>query len=145
MALGALSSLHLSSEHIPTTALQPHGRERVKLSSCKCTPRGHLDFLIVSSLSSDLTLSADVYRRAPPGKCKLKPVPVRAKSKKIRFRPRAGESLPEFWLSHILSKHVAIPWVEGQTLLVSFLSYLLYACSCFACISVCALHMCRSL
>ncbi|XP_029414871.1 HHIP-like protein 2 [Nannospalax galili] len=31
----------------------------------------------------------DPSRRAPPGKCKYKPVPVKAKSKKIRFRPLA--------------------------------------------------------
>lgn len=35
----------------------------------------------------------DPSRRAPPGKCKFKPVPVRAKSKKIRFRPRAATVL----------------------------------------------------
>lgn len=35
----------------------------------------------------------DPSRRAPPGKCKFKPVLVRAKSKKIRFRPRAATVL----------------------------------------------------
>ncbi|XP_031198854.1 HHIP-like protein 2 isoform X1 [Mastomys coucha] len=35
----------------------------------------------------------DPSRRAPPGKCKYKPVPVRTKSKKIRFRPLAATVL----------------------------------------------------
>ncbi|XP_028616883.1 HHIP-like protein 2 isoform X2 [Grammomys surdaster] len=35
----------------------------------------------------------DPSRRAPPGKCKYRPVPVKTKSKKIRFRPLAATVL----------------------------------------------------
>lgn len=35
----------------------------------------------------------DPSRRAPPGKCKYKPVPVKTKSKKVRFRPLAATVL----------------------------------------------------
>lgn len=101
------------------------GQERGKPTSCKCIPRGDLNVLIVSSPSCDFALSVCVYRRAPPGKCKYQPVPVKTKSKKIRFRPLARESLPEVWLSHgyshTLSKHVVVPWAENQTFLVFFL------------------------
>lgn len=39
-----------------------------------------------------------VFRRAPPGKCTHKPVPVKIKSKRIPFRPLASESVFVFGL-----------------------------------------------
>ena len=56
----------------------------------------------LQSLVSSLFLS--VFRRAPPGKCKYKPVPVKTKSKRVQFRPLASESISVFRLR---------PWHRG--------------------------------
>lgn len=56
----------------------------------------------LQSLVSSLFLS--VFRRAPPGKRKYKPVPVKTKSKRVQFRPLASESLSVFRLR---------PWHPG--------------------------------
>lgn len=40
---------------------------------------------------SDICMSFCFSRRAPPGKCKYKPVPVKIKSKRIPFVPRASK------------------------------------------------------
>nr|XP_056708305.1 HHIP-like protein 2 [Euleptes europaea] len=60
---------------------------------------GELYFLATSYPSAyaphgSLYKFVDPARRAPPGKCKHKPVPVKAKSKRIRFTPLA-KTVPE--------------------------------------------------
>lgn len=79
---------------VPTTRNQfshSHRRGRAESYSCTCVP---LVTLIscshFQSLVSSLFLS--VFRRAPPSKCKYKPVPVKTKSKRVQFRPLASES-----------------------------------------------------
>ncbi|XP_008581677.1 PREDICTED: HHIP-like protein 2, partial [Galeopterus variegatus] len=55
---------------------------------------GELYFLATSYPSAHMPHGSiykfvDPSRRAPPGKCKYKPVPVKTKSKRIQFRPLA--------------------------------------------------------
>lgn len=55
-----------------------------------CLPVTLISWFHLEGLVSSLFLS--VFRRAPPGKCKYKPVPVNTKSKRVQFRPLASES-----------------------------------------------------
>lgn len=94
-----LPPLHLSSLKIPCfTCPTPVGRGRLAsvLTTLYLFP-GSV-FSLVSSLFPS------VFRRAPPGKCKYKPVPVKTRSKRVQFRPLASESMFVFRLR---------PWHRG--------------------------------
>ncbi|XP_008562914.1 PREDICTED: HHIP-like protein 2, partial [Galeopterus variegatus] len=79
---------------------------------------GELYFLATSYPSAHVPHGSiykfvDPSRRAPPGKCKYKPVPVKTKSKRIQFRPLASESVFEYQAQAWLWRHTLGPLVEG--------------------------------
>lgn len=45
-------------------------------------------FKVYGVISSASPLSVFIYRRAPPGKCRYKPLPVKIRGKKVPFIPR---------------------------------------------------------
>ena len=77
----------------------PCGEGKAGLRSYNSVP---ISWFCLQSLVSSLFPS--VFRRAPPGKCKYKPVPVKTKSKRVQFRPLASESMFVFRLR---------PWHRG--------------------------------
>lgn len=99
-----LPPLHLSSLKIPCFICPiPVGRGRL---TSVLTPLylwvTPISWFRPQSLVSSLFPS--LFRRAPPGKCKYKPVPVKTKSKRVQFRPLASESTFVFRLR---------PWHHG--------------------------------
>lgn len=73
------------------TAIPLSGEVGVEPNSCKIEPSGF--FTILMSPQNLPPCSFDLSRRAPPGKCKYKPVRVKTKSKRVPFRPLASESV----------------------------------------------------